>query len=602
MKLTIKSLFVLVCVIAAGVQVKAQGTQQAIGLLDSEQFSKAQDMLEKQIAAAPTADNQFALGYFFVRRGQLDKAKEAFDKGAVADPKNMLVKIGQGMVLMGNKKYSEAKTLIDAQVAASKMKNADVLYRAAEAYSLFEHTNDPAEAVRLIDLIAEKTKKTAAEYQIVKGDAFLIKNDGGPAVSAYEQALLLQPNNARAMVSIGKVFKRGKNYKLAQEGYTRAILADTNYAPAYREFGELWLLARQYKNAAYNYDKYIVKAEPTCENKLRYVKLAFLAKNYEGARRMQKQVEECMGNAADLKNDLDIPRMKGYMAYEEGKPEEAIKQLTDLLAKLPADKVIPSDKGILARSYQKANNDAKALDYLNQVAPIDTNENYYVNIHDIHYKNKKYEDAAQATIESMKWTADRKEGEKSNDLITLTRDYYFASQAIKLDTNSVKADTLRRVDLAQKADNAMAALQSKRGDYVPSHLWRARALGIVDADKTKGLAVPHYIKYTELAEKEREKNKNELKEAYTYLAFNSLIYSPVKDEIKGKEFINKVLEIDPENATIKRYLQATAPVTPPPAATTTAPVTKPGATTTKPGTAAKTGATSKPATTKPKGK
>lgn len=585
MKLTIKSLFVSVFIVAAGVQVKAQNTQQAMALLDSEQFSKAKDLLEKQASATPSADNQFALGYFYVRRGQLDKAKEAFDKGATMDPKNQLVKIGQGMVLMGNKKYTEAKALIDAQVAASKMKNADVLYRAAEAYSLFDHTNDPAEAVRLIDLIPEKTKKTAAEYQIVKGDAFLLKNDGGPAVSAYEQALLLQPNNARAMVSIGKVFKRGKNYKLAQEGYTRAILADTNYAPAYREFGELWLLARQYRNAAYYYDKYIAKAEPTCENKLRYVKLAFLAKNYDGARRMQKQVEECIGQSADLKNDLDIPRMKGYMAFEEGKADEAIKQLTELLSKLPADKVLPSDKGILGRSYQKANMDDKAIETLSQVAPIDTNENYYINIHDIHYKNKRYFDAAKATESSMKWTEERKEPVKANDLIKLTSDYYFAAQSIKFDSTSVKADTLRKVEYAQKADNAMASLQAIKGDYVPSHLWRGRANNLMDLDKTKGLAVPHYSKYVELASADKEKNKRELLEAYQYLAFNYLIYSPVKDEAKGNEYINKILEIDPENATIKRYKESTAPPVPAPAAT---PATPAG---TKPGTAVKAPAT-----------
>jgi tetratricopeptide (TPR) repeat protein len=581
MKFNIKSLFVSVFIVVACVQVKAQSIQQAITLLESEQFSKAQDILEKQVAAAPTAQNQFALGYFYIRRGQLDKAKAAFDKGATAEPKNILVKIGQGMVLMGNKKYAEAKALINAQVAATKMKNAEVMYRAAEAYTLFEHTNDPAEAVRLIDLIQEKTKKTTAEQQIIKGDAFLLKNDGGPAVSAYEQALLIDPNNARAMVSIGKVFKRGKNYKLAQEGYTRAIQADTNYAPAYREFGELWLLARQYRNAAYNYDKYLAKAEPTCENKLRYVKLAFLAKNYEGARRVQKQVEECMGASPDLMNDLDIPRMKGYMAFEENKADQAIIHLNELLSKIPAEKVIPSDKGILGRSHQKVGNFDEALRLLNEVAPIDTNENYYTYIHDILYKNKRYEEAAAATKASMNWTGDRKENPKANDLVTLTTDYYFAAQSIKLDSSSIKADTLKRVELAQFSDIAMTSLQKMKGDYVPSHLWRARANQIIDVDKTKGLAVPHYETYLSLVDK--EKNKSSVIEAYQFLAFNHLIYAPVKDDAKGNEYINKILEIDPENATIKRYKAATAPPEPP---VTPAPATAP----------TKAGASKKPVT------
>ncbi len=588
MKLKFKSLFVSVLIFAAGVQVMAQNTQLAMTYLDAEQFTKAQDILEKQLAAAPSADNQFALGYYFIRRGDLDAAKTNFDKGLALDPKNQINNIGNAMVLMGNKKPSQAKTIIDAALAATKMKNADVMYRAAEAYTLFEHTNDPAEAVRIIDLIFEKTKKTAAEYQMVKGDAYLLKNDGGPAVSAYEQALMLDNKSSKAMTNIGMVFKRGKNFKLAQEGFNRAIVADSNYAPAYREFGEFWLNFGRYKNAAYNYDKYLQKAEPTCETKLRYVKLAFLAKNYEGARRVQKEVEICSANNAALKNDLDIPRMKGYMLYDEGKYTESIGFLTDLLKKLPAEKVLVSDKSILAKSHQKAGNDSLALILLREVAPLDTNENFHINIHDILYKNKKYEDAAAATLDAMNWRVERKEKVQSNDYLTLTRDYYFASQSVVLTATSVAADTLKKVDLATKADMAMAKMMEIKTDYVPSNLWRARANSAIDIDKSKGLAVPFYEKYITLADK--EKNKLELKEAYRFLALHYLGYSAVKDEVKGLEYFEKVKEIDPNDPTLIRYFdqkkaleeqqQAPAKTTP----VTGAPKApaKPAATATKP--------------------
>lgn len=570
MKLKIKSLFVSVLIFAAGVQVMmAQNTQQAMAYLDAEQFTKAEGILTKQAADAPSGDNLFALGYYFVKRGNLDKAKEAFDKGLSIEPKNQINNIGNAMVLMGNKKYPQAKAIIDAALQSTKMKNADIMYRAAEAYTLFEHTNDPAEAVRIIDLIAEKTKKTAAEYQIVKGDAFLLKNDGGPAVSAYEQAFMLNPKSAKSQMLIGKVFKRGKNYKFSQEGYNRAIQIDSTYSPAYREFGELWLLARNYKNASYNYDKYLRMTEPTCENKLRYVKMAFLAKNYEGARRVQKEVEECAKNNTELQKDTDIPRMKGYMLFEEGKYTESISFLKDLLKKLPADKVLLSDKAVLGKSYQKASEDSLALQLFNEVAPLDTNDNYYVNIHDIQYKAKKYDAAIAATNSVINWRNERKERIPSNDYLTLTRDYYFGSQAIMLSATSTKEDTLRKVDLALKADEAIQKMMELNATYIMAHIWRARANSIIDTDKTKGLAVPHYEKYIELADK--EKNKTELKEAYLYLGLNSLVYAPIKDEVKGNMYFDKVLEIEPENATIKRYKESIAPptVVVPPAAGTT---------------------------------
>jgi hypothetical protein len=104
-----------------------------------------------------------------------------------------------------------------------------------------------------------------------------------------------------------------------------------------------------------------------------------------------------------------------------------------------------------------------------------------------------------------------------------------------------------------------------------AHLWRARANAIVDSDKTKGLAVPFYEKYIELALPEKEKNKRELVECYLNLGLYYLAYAPVKDDLKGKEYFSKVKELDPENATVKKYEEATAapaPVVPPAAGTT----------------------------------
>jgi tetratricopeptide (TPR) repeat protein len=584
----IKALFVTV-MIAAGVQAVAQvpnPTKQAMAYLDYEQYNKAKAILEGQASATPSAENQFALGYYYLKTNQMDLAKAAYAKGLTLDPKNQLNNIGMALLEFSNKKYSAGKALIEAALLATKSKNADVLYRAAEAYTLYEHTNDPAEALRLIELLGgEKIKKEAPEYQIVKGDAYMLKNDGGPAVSAYERALALDAKSAKALTKIGVVFKRGKNYKRAGEDFRAAILADSNYAPLYREFGELYLLGRQYKNSAYNYDKYLAKSEPTCENKLRYVKLAFLAKNYEGAKRVQKEVEDCINNNTAMKNDLDIPRMKGYINFEEGKHSEAVNYLTELLKKLPADKVLPSDISIIGRSHQKLNNDSLALYYLNQVAPTDTIDNFNINLHDILYKQKKYPEAAKATLKSMAWKNDRKEKPFSGDYFTLAKDYYFGIAAEK--------DTLKKVALAQKVDSTLVKLAELKSDFVPTNLWRARANLVIDVDKTKGLAVPFYEKYIPLADK--EKNKNELIEAYKYLAFHHIFYSPIKDKVKGDEYINQVLLLDPENAQVKKYKESSSAPAVVPA---TIPATKPGAAAPK----AASPAPAVKATVKPKGK
>lgn len=560
-----KSILFALTMVIAGVNISiAQTTKQAMSLLDAEQFTKAQDLLEKQVAAAPNGDNYFALGYYWVRRGFMDDAKAAFAKGLAADAKNQLNNIGNAMILLSNNKLNDAKAIIDAALLATKSKNAEVNYRAAEAYTMFEGANDPAAAIALIDNNVDKLKKNAPEYQIVKGDAYLIKNDGGPSVSAYENAITLDQNNTKAMVKIGNVFKRGKNYKRSQEGFSQAIATDSTYAPAYREYGDLWVLAGNYNNAQKNYDKYLTKAEPTCNSKLRYVKMAFLAKNYVGARKVLSEVEACSSTDAKIKNDTDLPRMKGYMLFEEGKYAEAVTFLNELISKLPADKVLLSDKSTLAKSLQKDKKTADALKIFEEIATKDTTENFYTNIREIQNTDKKYEAAANTSLKIIDWKNSRANNKaNSTDYLNLSQDNYysglstrlFAADSVAKTTGSTAADSLRKVDFGKKAEAAAIKsheLNSKNPVYY--NTYRARGLVLQDLKRDKGLAAPYYqeaINLINVSPEETKKFNSFNLEAHNYFAVYYYYYATPQDPAKGKEYLAKVLGIDANNAQAK---------------------------------------------------
>jgi len=70
----------------------------------------------------------------------------------------------------------------------------------------------------------------------------------------------------------------------------------------------------------------------------------------------------------------------------------------------------------------------------------------------------------------------------------------------------------------------------------------------------KGISAPHYQKLIELAEKDPDpsKYKNYLKIAYNYLALYS--QNTLSDNAKAKEYWEKLLKIDPDNATAKEAL------------------------------------------------
>lgn len=528
-------------------QAVAQDAQAGFKALDAEQINKAKEIFQGLATSAPSAENQFNLGLFYLRTLNAADAKAAFEKGQSLDPKNVLNTVGLGGVALLNKDRAGAQTLINQALTATKNRDENVLYRAAEMYTLFEETNDPAEAIRLIDLIFTLKKFTPKpEYHMVKGDALYLKNEGGPAISEYEKAIALNPKLAKALNMIGKVYKRGKNYSSktneggAQNYFQKAIEADSNFAPAYREYGELWLLVRNYKNAAYNYKKYLEKGDPSPENTLRYAKFAFLSKDYDNA---VLRLNEIKGKI----NDPDIQRMYGYSYIEQNNPTLGVENLEQLLKIIPDQKKLSSDFGYLGRGYAKMKKDDDAVKYLSMAAPVDTNENYYLDIYNILYTNqKKYKDAAAMYQKVIDWKNFKKERVGSNEFLRLGTAYYFAAT----DARRAK-DTLQMVSLAAMADSAFSKVIAINPAIHNGYLWKARANFFIDVDRSKGLVIPPYEKCLELAEKDPAKNKKEIVESCKQLA---VAYFQKADAVKGLEYANKGLTFDPEDKDLKELV------------------------------------------------
>jgi tetratricopeptide (TPR) repeat protein len=195
----------------------------------------------------------FNYGYYLLRTRQPDLAKAAFEKGFAVDPKNQLNKVGLGAVALAKGDRAGAKLAMDEAVKNSKGKDVNVLFRAGEAYSGYVaidslkstyKATDPAEAIRLLDMAVAlmlKNKQEIADVYMAKGDAFFTKGESGAAVSAYEDAVRVNPNNAKAIAKIGKIYWGGKNLPLAQENFKKAIELDPDYAPAVHEYAELHL-------------------------------------------------------------------------------------------------------------------------------------------------------------------------------------------------------------------------------------------------------------------------------------------------------------------------------------------------------------------------
>ena len=545
MEVKIKSLLVAASLLFT-MTVNGQTVQQGLAQLDGDQPIKAKTTFSSLVKASPTGENYYYLGYAQLRSGELADAKATFEKGIAAEPKQPLNAVGLATLLLANKDGAGAKAAFDKILLDTKMKNAEVMFRIAEAYTLYEHTNDPGEAIRLIDLIPEKTKKPlTADMQIVKGDAFLLKNDGGPAATAYEQSILVE-KKAKAYIKLGVVYLRGKNYQYTINNYQSAYDTDSSYAPYYKRLGEYYIIFNRYKESSKLFRKYVERAEATPAILLETAKLLFLAKDYEGAMQFTKQAEA--GGATDN----DIYRMKGYSNVELGNPQEGLESLEQMVK--AGVKPYYLDNVYFAKAYQGLKKDSLAIEYYLKAAPEDTINNHYNTVYTIAYGQKKYADAAKHALKSIEWKQKKKVALASADWYNAGMSLYFTT------AYTPREDTLGRYNTGMKADSAFANAIAINDKFAPFYLFRARTNNYIDYTGTKWLAVPYYEKFLGVVDLAKA-NKEQLYEAYRYLV--GYHANVTKDVTKIQEFVDKAVAIkadDPDK--LKEFLAPAAPAAP----------------------------------------
>ena len=288
----------------------------------------------------------------------------------------------------------QLKSLIDNAVAQTKSKNQDVLIRGAEMYTLSEQPkqNDPAAALSLLTVADEKDKKNEnAEIEMLMGDAYFLKNDGGNAITKYENALAINPALAEANYKIGRLYLRGKNYQKAQDFFKLAIQNDPEFAPTYRTYADALANSRAYKAAAQNYELYVQKSGTTDpEQLLDVARYKFLAQDYQGAISYLDQLKGKINNPI-------IDRMYGWAYSALGKNTESVESLNRFISTAP-QKVMADDYKYLGRAQAQLGTpegDSLSIVNLEKAAPMDTTENLYREIAKKYYDTKQYDKAFQ---------------------------------------------------------------------------------------------------------------------------------------------------------------------------------------------------------------
>lgn len=326
----------------------SQTLQEGIANADSHKYAKAKSVFTEMIAKSPTAENYFYLGNSYLTQFEpnFELAQENFNKGLAAEKKSNLNKIGLASVKLG-KGDKSGITEIQNIVKDARDKDAEVLYRAAEALTLFGGAPNADLAIDYLNRAVEKSQKggTPAYYYYTLGDAYRLKLTNSPqvagsAMTAYDKALPVAKNKASVYTRIGTLWMQAQQWQKAKESIDRAISADPTYAPAYKAKAAYNIRYQQNALATQDLLNYAKYADEDPDTQLEISKLFFTNEDYGNSKLYLDKV-------FDKVNDPIKFKLRAYLLYADGDYTGAKSSMDQFLAKAEKSRVQPADQGLL---------------------------------------------------------------------------------------------------------------------------------------------------------------------------------------------------------------------------------------------------------------
>ncbi|WP_245169123.1 tetratricopeptide repeat protein [Marnyiella aurantia] len=347
MKLPQKAVFAVAAAFFANFTF-GQTLQDGITSIDSHKYAQAKQNFEQMVSKSPSAENYFYLGNTYLTQNEPDwaTAEQNFRKGLAEDSKSYLNRIGLATIKLG-KGDKSAVAEIQNIVKDSREKDAEVLFRAGQALTLFEKNNNPELAIQYLDKAVERAMKggVPAPYYYTLGDAYRLQLTNSPqvagkAMSAYEKALPLAKNKASVYTRMGTLWMQANQWKMAKERITQAISTDPTYAPAYRALAGYEMKFQQPQaatQALVNYAKY---ADEDPGTQLEISKLYFTNQDYANSRAVLDKVFNVVEDPIKYK-------LRAYLDYADGKYTQAQTDLNTFINTVTdKSRIYPADRGL----------------------------------------------------------------------------------------------------------------------------------------------------------------------------------------------------------------------------------------------------------------
>ncbi len=322
----------------------AQSVQEGIQNVDSHKFGKAREIYNTMISSSPKdADNYFYLGNTYITQFEpnFSKAEEYFKKGLEINSKNYLNKIGLASIKLG-KGDKSAITEIQNIVKDSREKDTEVLYRAAEALTMYEKNNAPDLAIDYLNKAIEKAQKNGipAHFYYTLGDAYRLKKDAGKAMTAYDNAASVARNKASVFTRMASLWMAAQQWQQAKQNIDKAISADPSYAPVYKVKAAYDIRYQQNQLATQDLINYAKYADEDPYTQLEIAKLFFTNEDYTNSK-------STLNKVFDKVDDVIKFKLKAYLDYADGDYASAKQNMENFISKAEKERIHPSDQGLL---------------------------------------------------------------------------------------------------------------------------------------------------------------------------------------------------------------------------------------------------------------
>ncbi|MDE5953643.1 MAG: tetratricopeptide repeat protein [Duncaniella sp.] len=518
------------------------GYQDGVDYYNAERFDKAKTILEKTLNDPSTKK---AVSYFYLGSLELDNnnvaaASESFNKGVQADPAYGYNYVGLGQIALKNGNKKEAETYFKQALEGNK-KDASVMAAIARAYFNVDPTLYAKEIEKNIANAMKVSKNKEAQVYVLQGD-MAKGSDIGQAAGFYEQAMIYDEQagnvNPEAYVKYANLYNKvnpdfaiGKLVELNEKLPTSAL--------AQSELAEKYYDGNQFTKAAEQYGKYIKNPNHFQGDEQRYSGLLYFGKKYQESLDVANQVL-----AADPNNEymqrmvmLNKAALKDFAGAEEaakklfshtnakftatdystygdilgelGRPQDAIDAYVKAYEMNPE-----KNKQMLAEissMYNDLENDQKAVEYM-----------------------QKFVDAGDATL----------------------NDYFILSNRYKNLGLSLPEGSPERAEAATNGIKNIDLAIEGAANKGPLYRNKATLLMIRDGAENTTPELIETYKAMIAAYDEDPANKEKYADAYkmAYTRMGSY-YMQQGDNAQAREYFQKVLEMDPENAPVKEVMK-----------------------------------------------